>query len=309
MPGGGFIQTVPSDRADEQNGRKVLPLWQMLMLTCSLGGIQFAWTVEFAYGTPYLQSLGMPKPLLALVWLAGPLSGGALVMLLSVIMVAYSKEFAQLTSSVIEDHNSLTIFYAVFGFYLLDFSINTVTTSARALIVDAVPIHQQDRASVWASRMAGIGNVAGYFTGCVDLTWFFEGTAKAHPILFGTQLKILCFISNVFLVICLVLACLSVEEKRIQSDPEHRKMPWYAPLMDIVRALKRLPAPLQSICNVQFFAWLGWFPFLFYVSAWVGERVPDSNPPNPVVDAAAKQRAGAFALLLKAVLALIASGG
>ena len=32
-------------------------------------------TVELAYGTPYLDELGLAKSLLALVWLAGPLSG------------------------------------------------------------------------------------------------------------------------------------------------------------------------------------------------------------------------------------------
>ncbi|KAI8850417.1 hypothetical protein BC829DRAFT_467676, partial [Chytridium lagenaria] len=127
MPGGGtFIPTSsnPTGPGDEQ-ATKPLPLWQILLLTASLGGIQFAWTVEFAYGTPYLQSLGMPKPLLALVWLAGPLSGlciqplvgvysdrctmswgrrrpfligGAFIMVLSVIMVAYSKSRCKMYS-------------------------------------------------------------------------------------------------------------------------------------------------------------------------------------------------------------------
>ena len=32
-------------------------------------------TVELAYGSPYLLSLGLPKALTSLVWLAGPLSG------------------------------------------------------------------------------------------------------------------------------------------------------------------------------------------------------------------------------------------
>ncbi|KAJ3192642.1 Nuclear transport factor 2 [Irineochytrium annulatum] len=60
-------------RSDE--GIKPMSLLGLLILTATLGGIQFAWTVEFAYGTPYLLSLGLTKPLLALVWLAGPLSG------------------------------------------------------------------------------------------------------------------------------------------------------------------------------------------------------------------------------------------
>lgn len=80
-------------------------------------------TVELGYGTPYLLSLGIPKTLTPLVWLAGPLSGliiqpvvgvfsdsldwrlgrrrpfiliGAAFTILSMYMVAYAKELALL---------------------------------------------------------------------------------------------------------------------------------------------------------------------------------------------------------------------
>lgn len=79
-------------------------------------------TVELGYGTPYLLSLGIPKTLTPLVWLAGPLSGliiqpvvgvfsdsldwklgrrrpfiliGAVLTVCSMYMVAYAKEIAQ----------------------------------------------------------------------------------------------------------------------------------------------------------------------------------------------------------------------
>lgn len=47
----------------------------MILLTISIGGLQLAWCVELANGTPYLLSLGLSKSLMALVWIAGPLSG------------------------------------------------------------------------------------------------------------------------------------------------------------------------------------------------------------------------------------------
>ncbi|KAF9310663.1 hypothetical protein BG003_008301 [Podila horticola] len=37
-------------------------------------GLQFTWSVEMAYGTPFLLQLGLSKSLMSLVWLAGPLS-------------------------------------------------------------------------------------------------------------------------------------------------------------------------------------------------------------------------------------------
>ena len=53
----------------------ILPLPAVLRLTVAFAGIQFAWAVELAYGSPFLISLGMSKSTVALVWLAGPLSG------------------------------------------------------------------------------------------------------------------------------------------------------------------------------------------------------------------------------------------
>ena len=70
--------------------KPALSTWRLILLTICLAGIQFTCkptfhsgsdmrlgTVELAQGTPYLLSLGMPKSLTALVWLAGPLSGKA----------------------------------------------------------------------------------------------------------------------------------------------------------------------------------------------------------------------------------------
>jgi len=50
-------------------------LLYMILLTISIGGLQLAWAVELSNGTPYLLSLGLSKSLMALVWIAGPLSG------------------------------------------------------------------------------------------------------------------------------------------------------------------------------------------------------------------------------------------
>ncbi len=50
-------------------------VWYLILLTISIGGLQIAWCVELSNGSPYLLSLGLSKSLMALVWIAGPLSG------------------------------------------------------------------------------------------------------------------------------------------------------------------------------------------------------------------------------------------
>jgi solute carrier family 45 protein 1/2/4 len=61
------------DHHDEYQVTK--SVWYLIILTISLGGLQIAWSVELSNGSPYLLSLGLSKSLMALVWIAGPLSG------------------------------------------------------------------------------------------------------------------------------------------------------------------------------------------------------------------------------------------
>jgi solute carrier family 45, member 1/2/4 len=47
----------------------------LFWLTLIMAGIQISWSVELAYISPYLLSLGLPKSTLSLIWVAGPVSG------------------------------------------------------------------------------------------------------------------------------------------------------------------------------------------------------------------------------------------
>ena len=44
-----------------------------------------------------------------------------------------------------------------------------------------------------------------------------------------------------------------------------------AMIKDLYTTLRTLPPRISAICWVQFWSWIGWFPFLFYGSTWVGE--------------------------------------
>lgn len=52
---------------------------------------------------------------------------------------------------------------AVLAIYLIDFSINAVMSTDRALIVDTLPPSQQENGNAWGSRMMGAGALAGFF--------------------------------------------------------------------------------------------------------------------------------------------------
>ncbi|KAG0213930.1 hypothetical protein BGX28_003108 [Mortierella sp. GBA30] len=333
---------MPLRHQHSSRGRRRLSFIDLARLTVCMLGVQFTWTVELGYGTLYLLSLGIPKSMTPLVWLAGPLSGliiqpiagafsdcvdwkwgrrrpfivvGAALMVLSMYMVAYARELAYvlvghwdhsgsstLGFTEVEDEvaysgalKGWTIAIAVFGFYFLDFSINAVQACCRFLIVDIPPTDQQEKGGAWSAWMNNLGSVVGFFAGNLDLVSY------CSPYLGDSQIKILANLAVFVLVACLGITCLSVDEVQYIPTEEERHRTAWSTLGNIWRAFNKLPAELQRICNVQFFAWMGWFPFLFYSTTWVGEimhrgdeRAP--SPPNgdPNTDA---ERAGSFALL------------
>lgn len=138
--------------------QKTKSIWYLILLTVSIGGLQIAWSVEMSNGSPYLLSLGLSKSLMALVWIAGPLSGtlvqpyvgmlsdncrirwgkrkpfmigGALATIVSLMFLGWTKEivggFLGLFGAA-PDSNGVKysiIVVAVLWVYVLDFAINT----------------------------------------------------------------------------------------------------------------------------------------------------------------------------------------
>jgi len=69
-----FIEPSAEGQEDD-HFRETKSIWYLIALTICLGGLQVAWAVELSNGTPYLLSLGLSKSLMALVWIAGPITG------------------------------------------------------------------------------------------------------------------------------------------------------------------------------------------------------------------------------------------
>ncbi|KAI9364303.1 major facilitator superfamily domain-containing protein [Pilaira anomala] len=307
---------------------------KIIFLTLCLAGLQFTWTVEMAYGTPYLLSLGLTKSYMSLVWIAGPLSGlimqpvvgvlsdsckskwgrrrpflvgGSLIMIISLLAIGWTREITSFftRSESGDTFATVSIIIAIGSIYILDFSVNCVQASCRALIVDSLPTSQQEEGTAWAGRMVGLGNVAGYFMGYADLV-------RVFPFFGDTQLKVLCVFATIVLLLCDFITCYSVREKPFEEEYERSKSSGSTLRLfsDIFRNIWNLPKPIQEICNVQFFAWIGWFPFLFYSTTWVAEIYNETqlDESSPVADKVGQAtRAGSFAFLVYSLVSLASS--
>ncbi|KAJ4391631.1 hypothetical protein N0V93_005250 [Gnomoniopsis smithogilvyi] len=336
----GFLQSTRPAAAEPDEFQSTKSIWYLILLTISIGGLQIAWSVELSNGTPFLVSLGLSKSLMALVWIAGPLTGtlvqpyvgmlsdrcriswgkrkpfmlgGALATMVSLMILAWSRDivggFLGLFGAdpASQGVKVATIVFAVIWIYILDFSINTVQAAIRAFIVDCCPAHQQEAANAMASRITGVGNIVGYIAGYVHLPsimWW----------LGDTQFKCLCAIASVALGLT-VLMSMAIKERNPKLDgpkPKSKKPGIFSFFVKLFASIRRLPPQTKKVCIVQFCAWVGFFPMLFYTSSYIGEIYvqpfleKNPNMTDPELDQLYEEatRVGTFALLIFAITSL-----
>ncbi|ORE02281.1 MFS general substrate transporter [Rhizopus microsporus var. microsporus] len=289
-----------------------LSLLQLLTLTVCMAGVQFTWTVELSYGTPYLLSLDLSKELTALVWLAGPLSGllvqpligafsdkctsrlgkrrpfiivSGLLTCISMLGIAYAREIgrwlATLTSQdngwIDEKAHTNAILVAVVSFYFLDFTLNATQAICRALILDIPPLWQQELANAWSARMSNTAMVVGYFVGFVDLVTYF-------PWVGDSQVKVFCIIAIVVFIVTLTITCVTTKEK-LNERAEEQDISQH---FDFYLDLSKPCATPNSL--------LGWDGFRSCSTV----HTPEGR------DWAEGTRAGSFALLCYSVVSVLA---
>ncbi|KAI1337283.1 major facilitator superfamily domain-containing protein [Xylariaceae sp. FL0016] len=281
---------------DSVSGRG-LGVFAMLRLTCGVFGLQLVFSVIMASGTPYLLLLGLSKSCTALVWLSGPLAGvvvqpivgacsdrcehawgrrkpymvgGAFFCVLSLLALPWVRESAHLVAAVLhldplgDAVKTVTMLGAVFWVYVLNISLNPIQACLRAFIIDNCPQHQQVDANAWAGRLTGIGNAVGYIMGMADLPALF-------PFLGDTQFRVQCSLASIALIVTIAICCLSISEGVPAEPINGEPLSIGAVLLQLYQSSRSLPPVTRRVCKVQFFAWMGWFPFLYYVSSYIGE--------------------------------------
>src|SRR5271156_2082612 len=184
----------------------------------------------------------------------------------------------------------------------------SVQAGIRAFIVDNAPAHQQESANAWASRVTGVGNILGYIFGYIDLP-------KTFPFFGTTQFQVLCVIASIALGATLLISCLYIKERdpRLDGPPTSDNPGLFEFFRQVFSAIRRLPPQIRMICEVQFFSWIGWFPFLFYITTYIGQLYvnpylkPDLS--DSEIDRLWEQatRVGTFALLIYAIVSLVGS--
>lgn len=143
----------------------------------------------------------------------------------------------------------------------LNIAIQPVQMGIRALIVDTCPPHQQAQAMTYASCITGVGSIVGYALGFVELPQWL-------PWFGNTQFKCLSVAASLALGLVIAVSMAVVTEKKVVFDIEKTDMGIGVTgvVRQVLRTVKLMSTDMKTICKVQFFAWMGWFPFLNYVT-------------------------------------------
>lgn len=143
----------------------------------------------------------------------------------------------------------------------LNISIQPVQMGVRALIVDACPLDQQIQAASYASCITGIGTMLGYALGFVELP-------QLLPWLGDTQFQCVSVIASFALSLTVAVTSCTIKERKVLLDDEliTRGIGVISVSKEVLRNARLMSRRIKMVCKAQFFSWMGWFPFLFYIS-------------------------------------------
>ncbi|XP_047084716.1 sucrose transport protein SUT1-like [Lolium rigidum] len=308
------------------------------------GGVQYGWALQLSLLTPYVQTLGLSHALTSFMWLCGPIAGlvvqpcvglysdkctskwgrrrpfimtGCVLISIAVLFVGFSADIGAALGDSKEDcsvyhgHRLHAAIVYVLGFWMLDFSNNTVQGPARALMADLSGKHGPSAAnSIFCSWMA-LGNILGYSSGSINNwhKWFpflrTRACCEACANLKGA------FLVALFLCLCLLITLIFAKEvpyKQIAPLPTRENCEAEAEPSGpfaVFQGLKNLPSGMFSVLVVTGLTWLSWFPFILYDTDWMGREIYHGDPQGTQAQDSAYQegvRAGAFGLLLNSIV-------
>lgn len=288
---------------------------RLALVTLCFAGVQFGWALQISLLTPFLLELGIPKALITIVWLCGPVAGlivqptvgafsdqctsrwgrrrpfilfGAIFVAVSLLLIPNALDIGRLFGDT-RTYHPAAIGLTVAGFWMLDIANNMLQGPCRALVADIAPPEKQETGNALFTFWLGLGNILGFITGWMPWSsWItFTGTKMC-----GTacqDLRISFSISIVVLTATVIVTLIAAKEKPftrtlVQNNDEESPASRDRPLLHLFRVLFHLPKPMIRVCLVQFFNWFAWFTFLIYITVWVALDVfhgsPDENDPT-----------------------------
>ena len=297
--------------------------------------LQLVWSVVFSHGSAYLFHLGITESQSSLVWAIAPICGalvqpivgvvadnfqsrwgrrrpfilaGMVGVALSLTALAFMGNISRYLEALSAPHfdTSFTKSNRIGAITCITFfslSVQLLQSGLRALIVDVCPLEQQTLASAWAGRLAAIGSIFGYILGSLPLD---AGSLESET----RRFRFLSFVSVAVLVCTVGITSwwIHEEDSRGMTHRSPDESLFFHVSRNLMHTWSSMTSQARHTCFVQFFAWMGWFGFLFYSTSYVGRLFLTESRRHGVEHfdrlEDAGIRLGTFASLLAAIMAL-----
>lgn len=239
------------------------------------------------YPKAHFKALGFTQSEIAIVLLSGPLCGavfqlffgrwsdqlhtrwgrrkpfiiiGAITLVPALLCLAWVDPITRFVVSATlfrDSYHPATVLAAEFFMFTIWVAIQAIQVGLRALITDDCSRNEQAYASAWASRCsnlaAGTANLIAY----LDIL---PRKSKLDPS--SGTFQNMSLLASVALLVTTSISCCGrgtkEDEKPFPDDGSDMS------LTELWRTLFKEKSQVRTICLVQVFAWMGWFPFLFY---------------------------------------------
>ena len=269
--------------------RSLQVVWSVIRSNGAVSGLENVDSILFIPSNqplttlkPYLVSLGLSKSSTAIVWLAAPLCGVVVQPIVGILsdrtrspwgrrkpfiiggttgVILSTLALAFLTTPLsgnAQGPHKRTISLAIGLIYTMNISIQPIQAGLRTLIIENCPAHQQTQAAAWTSVLMGFGNIVGYLCGFTELPNFIGMRGL-------TQFQCLCLIASLALAVTTNINCTVKENYSARSLPVRLERTGVRVVCrDLIHTYRFMPRKIRKVCHIQFCAWIGWFPFLFY---------------------------------------------
>jgi hypothetical protein len=156
-----------------------------------------------------------------------------------------------------EIQGTVVLILSLFLTFTMFMAINIVQVGLRALITDNCTQLEQSKANTWAGRHVNFAGALAYLVAYLDLPRHLEGFGN-------TRFARASIPTTMYLAISITITCFYTPDQaqKPSTSCTRRRV---TTLQVLRSALFGSSSQIRTVCLVQFFSWLGWFPFLFYI--------------------------------------------